>query len=198
LQSAVLDQFFDRERLARADLGGWSMGGWVTLTFVLAHPERVRRLILFDSAGMDFKPALDPSLFHPTTVAQAQQLLAWLTPQAWRIPRFIARDMVRRARPRAWVVDRAVKSMESGAGLLDGKLGAVRTPVLIVWGKQDILIPLFCAEEMHQQLAESSLDVFDGCGHLAPVECRTRILPEMLDFLDAEPPLPPSVREFAP
>lgn len=196
LQTDVLNRFVDSQQLARFDLAGWSMGGWIALKFTLEHPERVRRLVVFDSAGMDFKPAWDPALFHPSTVAQAQEFLAWLTPQASRIPRFIARDMVRETHSRAWVVDRAMKSMLSRAGILNGKLGAIQVPVLMVWGKQDVLVPLFCADEMHREIPQSSLEVFDGCGHLAPVECRDRIEPEMLRFLEAEPPIPPSVRDF--
>lgn len=196
LQAEVLNRFFDSQQLARADLGGWSMGGWVALKFALAHPERVRRVVVYDSAGIYFKPAFDPVLFHPTTLAQAEQLLALLTPQAPWIPRFIARDMVREMRPTAWVVDRAMKSMQAGGDLLNGKLQSIQAPVLIVWGKQDVLVPLSCGEEMRGEMAQSSLAVFDGCGHLAPVECSDRILPETFHFLEAEPPLPPSTREF--
>jgi pimeloyl-ACP methyl ester carboxylesterase len=196
LEADVLNQFVDSLRLASFDLAGWSMGGWVSLKFTLAHPNRVRRLMVLDSAGVDFKPAFDPALFHPSTVAQAQEFFRWLTPQASRIPRFIARDFVRQAHVNAWVVDRAFQSMDSRADLLDGKLGAIQSPVLIVWGKQDILIPLACAEEMHREMSQSSLEVFDGCGHLAPVECHDRIGPEILRFLGAEPPLPSSTREF--
>lgn len=196
LEAGVLNQFVDSLRLARFDLAGWSMGGWVSLKFTLEHPKRVRRLMVLDSAGVDFKPAFDPALFHPSTVAQAQEFFRWLTPQASRIPRFIARDFVRQAHANAWVVDRAFQSMDSRADSLDGKLGAIQSPVLIVWGKQDILIPLACAEEMHREMPQSSLEVFDGCGHLAPVECHDGIGPELLRFLGAEPPLPSSAREF--
>ncbi|HEV2425991.1 MAG TPA: alpha/beta hydrolase [Terriglobia bacterium] len=196
LQADVLNRFVDSQRLARFDLAGWSMGGWVALKFTLEHPEHVQRLVLFDSAGMDFKPAFNPALFHPSTVAQAEEFLTWLTPQASRIPRFIARDLIREMRPRAWVVDRAMRSMLSRAEILNGQLGVIRVPVLIVWGKQDILVPLFCADEMHREMPQSLLESFEGCGHLAPVECRDRIMPEVLRFLDARPPLPPSIREF--
>ncbi len=196
LQADILNQFIDSQRLTRFDLAGWSMGGWVALKFTLAHPERVRRLVVMDSAGLDFAPAFDPALFHPSTRAQAREFLTWLTPQASRIPDFMARDLVREARPRAWVVDRAFKSMESRLDTLDGKLGAIQAPVLIVWGKRDLLIPLSCADEMHREMPQSSLDLFEGCGHLAPVECHDRIVPEVLRFLAAEPPLPPSVHEF--
>ena len=196
LQADILGRFFDSQRLARADLAGWSMGGWVALKFTMAHPERVRRLAVLDSAGVDFKPALDLALFHPSTVAQAQEFLGWLTPQASRIPRFVARDLIREARPAAWVVERSRRSMESRVDSLDRKLGTIDVPVLIVWGKQDVLIPLACAHQMHREMSGSSLEIFDGCGHLAPVECAGRIGPAMLRFYEAEPPPPPSVQEF--
>jgi len=197
-QTEILEQFLESQRITQADLGGWSMGGWVALRFTLAHPERVRRVFVNDSAGIYFKLAWDPALFHPATVEQAEEFLGWLTPQAASIPRFFARDMIREMLPRAWVVDRAMKSMQAGADLLDGKLQGIQVPVLIVWGKQDILIPLACGEEMHREMPQSLLETFDGCGHLAPVECVSRILPETIRFLEAEPPLPSGAREVAP
>ena len=196
LQADVLLRFFESQHLTRADLAGWSMGGWVVLKFALAHPNRVRRVAVYDSAGIYFKPRFDPALFHPTTIEETQQFLALLTPQASRIPRFVARDLIREAHPAAWVVDRSMKSMQAGADLLNGKLQALQVPVLIVWGKQDVLLPLFCGEEMRREMPQSSLAIFDGCGHLAPAECSGRILPETLHFLEAEPPLPPFMREF--
>jgi pimeloyl-ACP methyl ester carboxylesterase len=196
LQADVLLQFFDSQHLTRADLGGWSMGGWVVLKFALAHPERVRRVVVYDSAGIYFKPQFDPALFHPATVEQAQQFLALLTPQASRIPRFVVRDLIRAGRPTAWVVDRSMRSMQAGADLLNGQLQSLQVPVLIIWGKQDDLLPLFCGEEMQREIPRSSLAVLDGCGHLAPAECSDRVLAETLHFLKAEPPLPPFTREF--
>ena len=198
LQTEILRQFFESQRITKADLGGWSMGGWVALRFTLAHPDQVRRLFVDDSAGIYFRRAWDPALFHPATVDQAEEFLDWLTPQGGRIPRFFARDMIREMRPTAWVVDRAMKSMQEGADLLDGKLQAIQAPVLIVWGKQDILVPLSCGEEMHRDIPQSLLEIFDGCGHLAPVECVNRVLPETMRFLEAEPPLPPGTREVPP
>ncbi len=88
------------------------MGGFQVYT---CPPERVRSVFVADSAGMYFKLPFDPALFHPTAVEEAEQFLAWLTPQGGRIPRFVARDMIREMRPTAWVVDRSVKSMLKGS-----------------------------------------------------------------------------------
>ena len=196
LQADVLNQFFDSQNLARADLGGWSMGGWVALKFALDHPERVRRIFVADSAGINFKLPFDPVAFPAGDRGPGAATAGFADPQGSVIPRFVARDVVRRVGPMRWVVQRAMTSMMAKGDLLDGKLGAIRVPVLIVWGKQDALIPLLCGEEMHRQIPHSLLAIFDGCGHLAPAECSGRVLPEILQFLEAEPPLPPSVREF--
>ena len=196
LQTRMLDQFFTAQNLARADLGGWSMGGWVALKFALAHPERVRRLFVADSAGLYFRPAFNLGLFQPTTVSQAQELLALLTPEGKRLPRFVARDYLRRLASTRWVVARASRSMLEGDDLVDGKLGALPMPVLIIWGKLDAIIPVECGGRLQRQIPQSRLDVFDGCGHLAPGECRDRVLPEILQFLAADPPLGGGSREF--
>jgi pimeloyl-ACP methyl ester carboxylesterase len=196
LQTEILTQFFDSQNLSRADLGGWSMGGWVALKFVLDHPERVRRIFVVDSAGMNFNPHFGDALFQPATVDEAQQLLKLLTPQAHLIPRFVARDLMREMRPTRPVVQRFMKSMMAGGDLLDGKLRGIQAPVLIAWGKEDALIPVVCGEEMHRQMPQSVLAIFDGCGHLLPAESSGRLLPETLRFLEAEPPLPASVRVF--
>ena len=57
-------------------------------------------------------------------------------------------------------------------------------PVLIVWGKQDVLTPLAVGEVLHREMPQSALVIVDGCGHLAPIECHDRVLAEMQRFLD--------------
>jgi pimeloyl-ACP methyl ester carboxylesterase len=78
---------------------------------------------------------------------------------------------------------------------MDGKLGKVTMPVLIVWGKQDVLTPLSVAEAMRREMPQSLLALLDGCGHIAPIECHDRVLMEMQRFLSANPPLPVGMHE---
>ena len=64
-EAAVVVGFLDAMGLKQVDLGGWSMGGWIVQLVAAEHPERVRRLMLFDSAGVYAKPAWDTRLFTP-------------------------------------------------------------------------------------------------------------------------------------
>lgn len=196
LQTEILYGFFESLQLERADMGGWSMGGWVALKFALEYPERLRRVFVVNSAGISFDFPFGAGLFQPKTVEQAERLLALLSPQAHLIPRFVARDLMREMQPTRPVVQRIMKSMLAGGDLLEGKLHQIQVPVLIVWGKQDALIPVLCGKEMHRQIPNSVLAIFDGCGHLLPAESSERLLPEALRFLQAEPPLPAAVHEY--
>jgi len=186
LQTQILEQFFDSQNLASADLGGWSMGGWVALKFALTLPDRVRRLFVVDSAGLTFELPFGPAVFQPATVEDAQRLLMLLTPYAGYLPRFMARDLIRYMRPTRWVVQRAMQSMMWGGDLLDDKLQAMRVPVLVVWGKQDRLIPSTCGEEMHRQMPHSRFVMLDGCGHMLPVEGSRKLVAEIVRFLAQE------------
>jgi pimeloyl-ACP methyl ester carboxylesterase len=195
LETAILRQFLDSQRLTRFDLAGWSMGGWISLNFTVQSPQRVRRLVLLDSAGMKFTPSFDLGLLSPHTMADMQALEKVMTPHPERVPAFIMRDFLRQLRTHDWVIQRTVANMVTGRELMDGKLGDVTMPVLIVWGKQDILTPLSAGEEMHREMPQSVLVILEGCGHVAPVECHDRVLREMQSFLSAKPPLPAGVHE---
>ena len=195
LQTGVLRQFADTLGLKQVDLAGWSMGGWIALEFTAQSPERIRRLVLLDSAGMNFTPSFDLRLFTPRTTGDVEALARLLTPRPPRVPAFINRDVLRLLREESWVIQRTIDNMMTGRELMDGKLGGVTMPVLIVWGRQDAITPLAVGEAMHREMPQSVMVVLDGCGHIAPIECHDRVLAELQRFLDANPPLPAGVRE---
>ena len=195
LQTGILRQFLDSHGLARVDLAGWSMGGWIALDFAAQSPERVRRLVLLDSAGTKFAPTFDLRLLSPHTMGEMKALEKLLTPHPVWAPEFVIRDFLRVLQDEDWVIRRTVASMVTGREFMEGKLSGVTMPVLMVWGKQDVLTPLTVADEMRREMPQSVLVVLDGCGHIAPLECHDRVLQEMQRFLASNPPLPAGVHE---
>jgi len=184
LETGILRQFLDSQGLTRIDLAGWSMGGWIAMRFAAQSPERVRRLVLLDSAGMKFTPSFNLSLLAPRTMNDMHELEKLLTPRPGRVPAFILRDFLRQKLSEDWMIERTIANMVTGREVMDGKLANVTMPVLIVWGKQDVLTPLSAAEAMRREMPQSALIVLDGCGHLAPIECHDRVLAEMQRFLN--------------
>ena len=189
LEEELVANFMQALEIERADLGGWSMGGWIALKLAADRPELVDRLMVFDSAGVYFPPTFDVSLFTPTDAAGLSHLIAMLTPQPKPLPGFASRAAISRLQENAWVVERSVHAMESGRDLMDFKLGEIRQPTLVIWGKLDQLIPLSVGEKIHHGVAGSSMLIVDGCGHLTPSECSKPVIRGMVDFLTAEPPL---------
>ncbi len=187
LQAKTVASFMQAVQVPRADVGGWSMGGWVVMKLAIEHPEMVQRLVIYDSAGVYFPATFTAELFTPADGAGLRHLMAMLTPRPIALPGFAERAAVRKLQRNAWVIDRSVASMQQGRDLLDFQLNRISQPMLIVWGAQDELIPLSVGETIHKGVAQSVLDVVEGCGHLAPAECAGPVLAGTVDFLKAEP-----------
>ncbi len=183
-QAGVVVAFMDALGLSQVNLGGWSMGGWIVQIVAARHPERVRRLMLFDSAGIYEKPDWDINLFMAKTPAQLDQLEALLMPHPPAIPGFVARDILRLSKEHRWVIQRALDTMLTGQDATDSLLPELNMPVLILWGKEDKITPLELGKKMQQLVPQAELLVYDGCGHLAPEQCAGDMGPTLVEYLN--------------
>jgi pimeloyl-ACP methyl ester carboxylesterase len=182
-ETAMASGFLDRLQLAHVDLAGWSMGGWVAIGLALKEPQRVSKLVLCDAAGVTFEPDFTARDLLPQTQAEMQRLYNRLMPYPSVLPSFLARDILRRDKKTQWVVERSTNAMFTGRELMDDGLQRLKMPVLIIWGKRDHLIPVSAALAIHARIPQSTLELYDDCGHLAPGQCADRVGPKMLDFL---------------
>ncbi len=182
-QAAVVVHFMDALGIKQVELGGWSMGGWIVQLVASEHPERVSRLIIIDSVGLNIKPTWNTDLFVPTSPEQLDQLDALLMPNPPTIPPFIARDYLRRFSRNGRVIKRALATMKTGQDVTDSLLPQLKMPVLIVWGSLDQIVPVNQAQIMHNLIPQSQLLVIPGCGHLVPLQCATEMDPATLRFI---------------
>jgi pimeloyl-ACP methyl ester carboxylesterase len=182
-EAGIVIGFLNALGLKQVDLGGWSMGGWIAQIVASEAPQRISRLMLFDSAGLYAAPAWDTRLFTPSTAQEIGQLDELLMPHPPQVPGFVARDILRITHERGWVVKRAMAAMLSGHDVTDRLLPELKMPVLIAWGDKDRIVPVDQAEKMHRLVPQSELDVFAGCGHLAPVQCTSVIGPKVAAFV---------------
>jgi pimeloyl-ACP methyl ester carboxylesterase len=182
-EAGVVVGFLNALGLKQVELGGWSMGGWIVQEVASQQPARISRLMLFDSAGLNEKPAWDTRLFTPTTPTELNQFFALLMPHPPRVPEFAAPVIVHVLHGNYWVIRRAVASMLTGQDATDNLLPQLKMPVLIVWGDADRIFPLSQGERMHRLVPRSQLEVIPGCGHLAPVQCTAQIGPKIVAFV---------------
>lgn len=176
-------------KIEQADLIGLSVGGWVSLILALEHPERVRRLILIESAGLTTEvPELAKLTLTDRETARRFFSLLFYNPPP--LPGFVVDQLIKSST--------AIKSryeavfmgflQNSRGRLLDDRVSQIRQPTLIIHGREDKVIPLQVAERLHQSIPGSELVVLEKSGH-APVWDQPRKLKQaILDFLGSQDP----------
>lgn len=183
METELVRGFLDSLHIDRTDLAGVSMGGWIALKLAAEHPERVRKLVLIDSAGFNFPTTLTVDSFMPHNIEELQKLINLQTDRAPHIPAFVARDFLRVNREHAWILKAQLTSMLSGRDLMDGRVSTVTMPTLLLWGTRDQLTPYPLALRMQRELPNATLVTLNGCGHLAIIDCKETAWPAIEKFL---------------
>jgi pimeloyl-ACP methyl ester carboxylesterase len=182
--------FLDTAGIETADLVGHSFGGWLALKVAAEHPERVRRLLVCDSLGIQTEdaPAVDLGTLDEEAFGKA--LLARLGLIATAQPYgFGAQFTSVRSSPdfeRQWRGRGLVGALVKGACLdsrLAAQLGSIRAQTLLVWGEADGLAPLRHAQFLEAALPNARLTVIQGAGHLPMLEKRETFHRICHDFL---------------
>jgi pimeloyl-ACP methyl ester carboxylesterase len=81
----------------------------------------------------------------------------------------------------------AATTLETGRRLLPElrdpfRLERIRCPVLLVWGRQDLLVFQTGAERVLDAVPDSALEVIEDCGHCPQVEAPERLMELLIDF----------------
>ncbi len=195
-ESKFVYDFIQALGLQKTDLGGWSMGGWIALTLAHDHPEVLDRVVVFDSAGLNFQPTYSFGVFTPQSPDQVQTLWSLMEPEAKPLPENVRRAAMRRLASVQDTVNKNLQAMRAGP-TVDTTLPSLPEPLLIVWGSTDELTPVALGRQMHALDPRSELDIVEGCGHLAPALCAARVAPAVADFLKSEPAPQGGVRTLA-
>ena len=137
-----LNEFYAKTGITRASLVGNSLGGWTAAAFALAYPDKVERLVLVDAAGYSAARTGGQGLsrevmlqLNPSTLAGTKTYMsAILYNKQMLTDQFIAQAYASRmTKNDGYTVNMFIESILRGEDILDGKLGAIKAPTLIVW-----------------------------------------------------------------
>ena len=187
-----LDGFYKELKIERATLVGNSLGGWISAAFALAHPQKVDRVVLVDSAGFAVPKEMDPRVLNglnPSTREAVRQMMPLVIYNKQMYASDAAIDMMftrRIAAGDSYTIQRIIDSILRGEDVLDNRLAGLRHPTLIVWGREDLLTPLAMGERFKKEILHSELVIFDKCGHVPQLEQPAQFNSALLKFLGAE------------
>jgi pimeloyl-ACP methyl ester carboxylesterase len=181
--------FYKELKIERATLVGNSLGGFVSLAFALAHPERVDRIVLVDAAGYALPKDADMRVLgalNPSTRSQVKELLPLVFYNKQVFGGDAAVDALFARRVSAgdgYTIQRLIESIVRGDDVLDGKLSAIKQPTLIIWGREDLLTPLAMGERFKKDIQGSELVIIEKCGHVPQLEKAAEFNAALMKFL---------------
>jgi pimeloyl-ACP methyl ester carboxylesterase len=195
---ALLDEL----GVASAHLVGSSIGGAVAYTEAVTQPARIRSLALVAGGGVGTEVALFlrlctlPGMPLVARVfgspAQARSVLRSCFYDARRIPEALYDEAERYGYPSFGEFVNALRSGVTIGGVKPSvrdywvaQAPRYRGPVLVIWGKQDAVLPVAAAEAARDVMPQAELQLIDRCGHLPMIERTDAFLAALLPFLES-------------
>ena len=174
--------FMQEEKIAKATLVGNSFGGWIATDFAVQHPEMVDKLVLVDAAGLTWQAPL-PDL-NPSTIAGWRTLIELVFYDKNMVSdEAVVQAFTQHMRNNdGYTIERTVAGFASPQ-FEDGKLASIHAATLVVWGRQDELIPLASGEKFRDGIAGAKLLVVEHCGHVPQIEKAAEFNQALLEFL---------------
>lgn len=195
LNARIVKGVIDQLGIDRISILGNSMGGHSAVAFALAYPENVAKLVLMGGGtggmslyapmpteglkllnGLYREPTLenlkkfnDVFVFDPSVLTEnmLQQRLANILGRKDHLENFLASLA---ANPRQFP--------DFGP-----RLPGIAAPTLIVWGRQDRVVPFDTGLRLVAGISNSQLHIFNQCGHWAQWEHADAFNRLVVDFL---------------
>jgi len=187
--------------VSRAHVAGHSFGGAVAYTAAVWCPERVRSLTLVAPGGLgsdlarEFRmltlPGMELFARLQRSPAVTRQVLYSCFHDPARCPEDVVDEAVRYGRPAVGEMVRALRSAVSfRRGIRDeirrpwiARAERYRGPALVVWGREDRIIPSSHVDEARQLAPHAEVHVIGSCGHLVMVERPREFVGAFIPFL---------------
>jgi len=165
--AALLLDVMNALQVQRPHIIAHSFGGRVTIKLASAHPDRVGKIILVDSAGV--RPPRSIQYYLRVMAAKLGKVLARYggrlgAMMRQRLYTAIASSDYRHAGPLRDTFTRIVNED------LTPLLPQIASPTLLIWGEHDRETPVASALVMRKLMPQAELVVFKNAGHFAYID----------------------------
>jgi 2-hydroxymuconate-semialdehyde hydrolase len=170
--------FLDSLELETVSIVGNSFGGALALALTIRFPNRISKLVLMGSCGVDFEltDGLDKTWGYQPSIENMKRLLdifaydlslvtdelAQLRYEASIRPGFQESFEKMFPSPR----QNSIKGLES----IEKDIRGIDKKTLIIHGREDKVIPLENSYKLFSLISDSQLHVFGQCGHWTQIE----------------------------
>ena len=163
-----------------------SLGGWLAAEIAAANAAIFKKMVLVAPAGLkprqgeiyDYfmhsaKDAFRDAFVDPPRVPEYAEYYDrdWTPEEAEAVEN--NREMTSRLTWRPYMHSLTLHEL----------LPAIATPTLLVWGRQDAIVPIDSCEQYQQGITGATTAIIDDCGHLPEMEQTDRFVDAITSFL---------------
>jgi pimeloyl-ACP methyl ester carboxylesterase len=200
-----LKDFMDALQVTSAHLIGHSLGGAIALMLAINNPTYVNKLVLVDSAGLAREvsiilrllsvPGLGEFMGSVVLKGDLKKRMAFQR-KSWPDPEIVPDQMIQlKYAATLWqdISKTFLKTLRASANIWGTKksvytpivqgLPSLKNPVLVVWGKQDDILPVSQAQIVKDKIPDARVEIFEKCKHDPMVVNPNRFNQLVLEFL---------------
>lgn len=197
--SQFVKDFMSALGIKKAHIVGHSLGGAISMRLVLRHRAAVDRLVLVDSGGFGREvsmmlrilslPLLGEMLRRPSLSGSAALLKMLVYNPATMTDDIIEHHYQMSAFPGAQQsIMKTLRTNVNFWGQIDNSadihdIPSITNPVLVIWGRQDTLIPVAHAHIAANGFPNVRVQIIDNCGHFPMLEYPSEFNRLLVDFL---------------
>lgn len=140
---------------------GHSNGGRISLAFTYKYHEKVKQLILIDSAGIhrtDLVLKIKRLVFG--SLAKAGKVFRYIPVMRKLLYKLVREHDYEKANP---ILQKTMRNLIKAD--LSHALQHISVPTTIIWGEKDKITPVKDADKMHEEIENSSLFIIPGAKH---------------------------------
>lgn len=187
-----LHQFLNVLGLRQVHLVGHSMGGFIASAYAGRYPEEVITLGLIAPHGvaepqpseLALSVAAGDNWLIATSIQEFDQLLNKVFARRPYLPKSVFRLLANHAIRSSAKSSRIFAELQSNDPTLEERLPRIKAPALIIWGQQDRVLHVSCANVFRQCIKNSELLVIAGSGHMPLVENARECASAWLAFME--------------
>ena len=159
-------ELLDQLGLAKVNLVGFSLGGWMAAAFAMEHGHRINKLVLVAPAGLKVAEYPMVDIFRIPGEELPGYLVADINVILPHLPKGHDIDFIVDRYREMTSVARIMWEKPFDRGLQRWLHRLAKVPTLIVWGDKDRLIPVGQAKTWQGLIPNSTVQTHASAGHL--------------------------------
>lgn len=165
---------------------GHSFGGRIAIKYSKKHPEIIEKLILTGSAGIKHPPSIKQKIFFAAAKIGKK---IFLLPAFNKLNNYAKKILYKAAREKDYhaASPKMKEIMKNAIGEdLTPILWDIKTPTILLWGRDDRSTPLSDGNIMNKKIENSEMIIIDYANHSLPYQKPEEFAKAVVEFIKKE------------